>query len=138
MDPEANVAADDVAGPGGGAAHRVVLRPKADEHAIDTVSEHGAGGVGADEVAGDHVVIGAGSGEEHAGEGVGRDDVAGPGDRAADRVVVGPAVDAHTLLGVAEGRPGGVDAEAVALDAVVGAARVDTDAVAVVAGDDVA
>src|SRR5205814_732781 len=58
------------------AADAVILRPGLDQHPVTQVPERGgAGGVGADEVAGDRVAVGAGVRDHYAGAGVAADDV---------------------------------------------------------------
>src|SRR5262249_44524409 len=140
-------AGDDVAGDGRGAADDVVGGPAGDEDAGACVGQGGgAGGVGADQVALDHVAAGAGAPDQHAGQVVAGGDVAGAGAGRGrdptDGVVRSPEVEADAG-GPLVGQGGGaadVGADEVAGDGVMvrAAGAVDQDAVLLVAGDEVA
>ena len=80
-----------------------------------------------------------GIGDKHAALGVARDDVASGGMATADEVGRGRVLDHHAVRVGHSERAGDVGADIVALDEVIRRARVgDQDAVAGVAGDDVA
>src|SRR5207248_8876190 len=112
-----------------------------EDHAVASVAHGGiAGGIGADEVARDHVGRRAGAGDHNPGATVARDDVAGTARRAADGVAGRRVRDLHAVDAVAHGGgTGGVGADEVAGDRIVRSARVgEVDAVIPVARDHVA
>src|SRR5262249_54876561 len=109
---------------------------------------NGAGGVGADEVAGDRVVVDIVAGEQDAVAGIAEDDVAGDfgeGDRTG-LLLGSDAGEFHAIGAVAgarRGQAGGIAADEVAGHQVeagveAGAIVLDEDAVASVAADQVA
>src|SRR5262249_28838820 len=142
-DPVVEVAGDDVARAGDGAADRVGAGAAEDGHPVDCIRQgRVSGGVGADVVAlhdvADRPVPLDVDATETARETVARNDVPGRRRGAADRVVGGPIVQHDALVAVADGKGAGeVGADQVALHHVAGGAC-DIDADAGVAGDDVA
>src|SRR5262249_39037176 len=141
-DPVEEVAGDDVARAGDGAADRVGAGAAEDGHPVDCIRQGGgAGGVGADAVAlhdgADRPVPLDVDAAETAQETVARNDVPGRRRGAADGVVGGTTVQHDAPGAVADGKGAGdVGADQVALHHVAGGAC-DVDAVAGVAGDDI-
>src|SRR5262249_41232507 len=138
LDALGAVAAEDVTGPGRGAADGVAARRVEDEHAVGDVTQGGGAVlVRADEVARDDVARRAAVAEHHVAGEVGQravaaDDVTGPGDGAAEGVCRRAVGDLYAVAEVSKG--GGavhVGADVVALDHVArGAATGDVHAVA--------
>src|SRR5262249_30217210 len=90
-DAAQGVAGDDVAGPGGGAADRVVAGPVGDQNSVFQIRDGAeAGAVGADGVALHGVEARAGVREHDALVPVAGDDVALPDEVQADAVEAGP------------------------------------------------
>src|SRR5262249_15091086 len=141
----AGIPADDVAGANCTAANGIVARATENVDAVATVRDgSGAGGVEADDVALDHVVVGARPLDGNAViERVSGDDVARSRSRGgrgtADRVVLRTTHNPDTSGVVAQcGRAGRVRADVVAGDDVVVRSRpADLDTVRVIATDDV-
>ena len=154
-DAELAIAADDIAFKGVADAVGIgadeVIGGDADADAVQTIAESdSAADVGADEVAGNDVVIGGHAGDAVEAENdavlvIAADQV--PLGGIVDTVAVGAddvrrglVVDADAVLGVADlGSAGCISADAIALDQVAGGSGTeDVDADAVVAGNKVA
>src|SRR5262249_12866880 len=140
IDAPCRVAGDDVAGHGGGPTHRVAGRSAVDPHATTAVGQClGAGGVGADVVALDHVVRHVAE-DRYSVSVVAGDDVGGCSAGPSHRVAGCPVEDDAAVAAVGYGLGTRVvGADVVALIHVVlrtGAEKID--APCRVARDDVA
>ena len=130
-DADASAAADQVAGPGGGSADGVVGSTDEADVVAEVAESGGSGGVGAEVVAFDRVLIRAVEQDAAAVVGVGRavggDHVAGQGGRSADHVArrTPDGIDSATTVARGLG-PRGVDTDIVARDRVVLAVELDS------------